>query len=984
MSNDHSSKKVTVTSGLAFALLPQFKYSLAGLKELVPLFRITLAIVLSHAKLIRKDHPVLTDRHSATIADLMGEAWYTLRTTRATTTQWGVFSSIVVFSSLMISAVGMLVLRVGLGVGEVAHAQLFSAANDPYGNGGDTSITGGVQNLASPGTTVLFDSRVQNGATSDSAKDYAMMLLDKVLRQAAGNQNGGTMQNALASLMEVYNSAVLIIASVIIFWMIMSVVVDTAKTGTIGGGRHNMVWAPIRVVFALGIMIPLGSQGFSSGQYMVMKLAEWGSNLGSRAWFTYIQKVVTGPSGDSMLAGYSAQNVTNIVDGISHTLACQVTYNAFTKQSLSPDTPAPKDLVMPSALSYDSMTGRHMYTYTTASENNMCGQISYRDTAPSAPSADYTYPAYVTGLGGTTTPVAAAAPDFATYNRNVVAAITGDPWFIQNINNFNNSMSAALAAQVAPGGPALMKAYEFACTFVARRFNDGNKGVTEADNPVSKLTNPAADGANCNGKLDLCGGTYDAATGKDPNDSCQQAMVGMLQDAMRGAYDTNATQLDAAIMTGVLNENKARGWANMGLFFAEISAINVQLQSAIHPDVKITPGAAWEQATCGFFKGIGNWFANLVRAKDQDCVTDLQKQMNTVMADYSRWWDYTSAHPGSTPTDPMKTVTEGKNITPSTSAKDSGGGSSTDGKVMDIITSIIPKTPSPFIGLAQPVDGTKTGSFPMAELSNVGTSLIWSGIDIEVASTVAQMLAGATVEVLGIGGSLGGGGAFIFQTFDSVANAMIMAGMVLLFWLPAMPAIRVAFATLTWITAVFLAVSMVPIAALAHLTSEGEGLSGGARVAWVLWLNILLRPVLVVLGFVGAVLVYNSFAVYFNSMFGGVAGMVMDQGNGIFSFIGMFAYTAIYVMVLYTAANSSFKMMDLMADGMMTWMGAGAAAHSFDDNHGAAHGVMSQAGGMMAGMAIGSQGRRQATGMAGIGAAKALRNKNATPADPPK
>src|SRR5690606_20190653 len=118
---------------------------------------------------------------------------------------------------------------------------------------------------------------------------------------------GGALQNALSALFFIYNSGMLLVAGIMLFWAILSVVIDTAKTGQVGGGRHNMVWAPIRIVFALGLLMPLGeSIGFSSGQYMVVKLAEWGSNLGSNAWEAYVRAAAM----ETMIAGFRPDNPT--------------------------------------------------------------------------------------------------------------------------------------------------------------------------------------------------------------------------------------------------------------------------------------------------------------------------------------------------------------------------------------------------------------------------------------------------------------------------------------------------------------------------------------------------------------------------------------------------------------------------------------------------------------------------------------------------
>src|SRR5690606_7169678 len=116
-------------------------------------------------------------------------------------------------------------------------------------------------------------------------------------------------------------TGILVVASVMLFWCILSVVVDTAKTGTIGGGRHNMVWAPIRIVFALGLLIPLGSTGYSSGQFMVMKLAEWGSNFGTNAWIAYARGVV---SSENLVAHNGAYSPTDVVVAATRMWVCRV------------------------------------------------------------------------------------------------------------------------------------------------------------------------------------------------------------------------------------------------------------------------------------------------------------------------------------------------------------------------------------------------------------------------------------------------------------------------------------------------------------------------------------------------------------------------------------------------------------------------------------------------------------------------------------
>lgn len=939
MSNEQSAnRRVTVSSGMAFALMPQFKYCFAGLKQLSPLFGITLAIIFSNAGLISKDHPILKNDRSYGIADVMGEAWYTLRTTRATASQWGAFSSVVLFAALFVSAISMFVLRLGLGVGAVAHAQLFQAPGDPYGAGaGKSDIDTMSAAFSGPGNA-LYDSRFTiPGGPVVSSKDYALMLLDKVLRQsAASTPNGGSLQNALASLMQVYNSGILVVASVMIFWMVMSIVVDTAKTGIVGGNRHNMVWAPIRVVFALGIMIPLGSQGYSSGQYMVMKLAEWGSNFGSQGWSAYVTKVLTGSGNvDSMLLGFQSTNVSSFTSQLSQIMTCAVAYDAYSKQA-GADASDQIPLVPPPGPVYQKDIGRYSITYTNPSGGNLCGMVTYAADDPSPSGSTFSGDPNIltyTDPSGNPVIVSASANGMkgGYYGTNLAVAniLLGNPKFIQEINKFRDSMTGAIATAMGGGsGSVFTWAQKFACTFVARRFPD-----------------PATVGAiaPCGGYTNQCNGS---AT-KDPDDSCQQSMADDITNAMKAAYGTAGPALSANIANTMLQETKDRGWAGMGMWFAQFAAINAQIQAAVQPKVSVTPGTAWKG--CGMFSSAGSWIKSWFTGVDK--CKDIGKKVAETMSEYDRWWTFVSVNhkaPNSLSAQSgAATVSGSKDDWESTHDAVKGGDSSS--ALDPFLNKMMPNDATNPFFVSGVADSTKPDSYPMAQLSHIGLTLITSGGVMDAVSTVGQTLGGGVPWV-------GGGVAnlSIWSTMSTIGNMLIMGGMTLLFWLPVMPALRVAMAAMTWITAVFLAVAMVPIAALAHLTSEGDGLAGGARVAWVLWLNVLLRPILVVLGFVGAVLIYNAFAIYFTNMFGGIASMSTET-SGIYKLVGYFAFSAIYALTLYSAANAAFKMLDLVPDAMMTYMGQGGAAASFDHAHGHAHGHLGAGAQAMVGGMLGAK-----------------------------
>jgi conjugal transfer/type IV secretion protein DotA/TraY len=241
--------------------------------------------------------------------------------------------------------------------------------------------------------------------------------------------------------------------------------------------------------------------------------------------------------------------------------------------------------------------------------------------------------------------------------------------------------------------------------------------------------------------------------------------------------------------------------------------------------------------------------------------------------------------------------------------------------------------------------------------------MVMAGLGIYLALTIVPILIGGSVgaigSVLAAIPVIGGAGQAVTATalgiaemlmespiwgmFGIAAGALLTSGFMLSFWIPILPLIRVAFGVLTWMIAVFEAVVMVPIAALAHLTTEGEGVAGGAKGIWVIWLNILLRPVLMVIGYVGAMIAFNTFVAYFTSVYWS---SLRESVGGVQMILGIVVYTVLYVGVIYMVANSLFKMIDLVPAAVSKYMG-GHADTSFDQD---ASGMVSGVGGLAKGM----------------------------------
>ena len=128
-------------------------------------------------------------------------------------------------------------------------------------------------------------------ATPDYQNDIAYNMLfavfgvPEIFRGDAGAARG-PFHIALHSLFQFYSIGLLIVAVLITCYLIFAIVIETAQTGVPFGKRYNHVWAPIRFVVALGLLIPMG-YGLNAAQWITLYAAKFGSDFATRGWVIF-------------------------------------------------------------------------------------------------------------------------------------------------------------------------------------------------------------------------------------------------------------------------------------------------------------------------------------------------------------------------------------------------------------------------------------------------------------------------------------------------------------------------------------------------------------------------------------------------------------------------------------------------------------------------------------------------------------------------
>lgn len=189
--------------------------------------------------------------------------------------------------------------------------------------------------------------------------------------------------------------------------------------------------------------------------------------------------------------------------------------------------------------------------------------------------------------------------------------------------------------------------------------------------------------------------------------------------------------------------------------------------------------------------------------------------------------------------------------------------------------------------------------------------------------------------------------------FLAMVGASVAISIVLYYVLPFLPFIYFMFALSGWLKSIFEAIVAMPLWALAHLRIDGEGLPGpGASNGYFLLLEIFLRPTLIIVGFVASISVFSAFVSVLNQIFDLVVSNVggydneleqlIQDGAAAPKFIAKlhvargpideFFFTAIYAIICYLMGLASFKLVDLIPNNILRWMGVSVS--TFQENAG--------------------------------------------------
>jgi conjugal transfer/type IV secretion protein DotA/TraY len=249
---------------------------------------------------------------------------------------------------------------------------------------------------------------------------------------------------------------------------------------------------------------------------------------------------------------------------------------------------------------------------------------------------------------------------------------------------------------------------------------------------------------------------------------------------------------------------------------------------------------------------------------------------------------------------------------------------------------------------------------PLMVLSDMGHYMVGAAQGLTGAAVAVGTAGAATeaglestlAELLTFGGSAAAGRALGFLAMAAmtisllIASALFSAGIMLAFYLPALPWILWMSAILGWLILIVETLFAAPLWAVGHLIPEGDGMTGQhGRQGYMLLLGVLARPPLMVAGFFASLIIFSLFGNFVGHCFS-IFISSAEQGH-VTGITTMIMQVIILTAAMVAFSHKIFSLINNLPERVVNWIGQlnqnlGEAA-----DEGRAHSIVVAGGGVV-------------------------------------
>ena len=795
------------------------------------------------------------------------------------------------------------VVNVGYRSQDIAFMMLDMVFGVPHPSLGATTVPAGMGFFEScVGSSVVCQDSNAAALTPTPSALFTLVSATNFAQMSPLAPQGYTMfpfpfHQGLHALFGVYSTALLIIATMIMSYFVATILGETMQSGTPFGRRFNKTWAPLRIVIAFGLLMPL-TIGLNSSQYVVLYAAKFGSAFATNGWRYFNDTLTTSylGSGQQLISVPNAPSLEALTQFMYVAKTCEYVYNFYHSRQLKTAVPADL-LVKPYLLRPESVAPAAVASYEIQSATNynmakaelgnntrnMKIRFGVRDQNSYASEHGFVSPI----CGEITIPysdgtVLASQEQYVRTIQEGYFDLVRNLWF--------DNVGTSIWVGVDGGG-----------TFVATTTATSRRYRKLADDKVNGL--PGVGVGPLTDTIDL-NDVYVSNLNQKVQTIVETTISAAVGDAITsglwgGPYNATAPSADSLY---------SRGWASAGIWYNRVAQLNGQVSAAAFaaPMVSAYP-AILEQVSA-----VKTKYDATLLVKDRfkpeaasvgDLALLLDKQYGVEFASvlyyaYDQW------------------------------RRSSGVESELSSNNNPIIGFI--KYFFGLSGLYNMSGNQAANTHPLAQLSGVGKSLVEGSIRSLSYAGMATVIGG-----FGLAEDLM---AITANFLISFAMMGLTIGFILFYIVPFLPFIYFFFAVGGWVKGIFEAMVGAPLWALAHIRIDGTGLPGGAAInGYFLIFEVFLRPILIVFGMLASISTYSALVSVLNSIFSmvteNVGGFDMQSEivtsrnvlNYMRSEVDAFFFTVIYAIIVYMLGMSSFKLVDTMPNNILRWMGQSVA-----------------------------------------------------------
>lgn len=715
------------------------------------------------------------------------------------------------------------------------------------------------------------------GSCPDVSVGILRRIFGPVIDALASGADPNTVSQAastLGSMFSVFNSGVLVVASLIVSFIAVMGAVNTAQDGEAMGKSWSSVWTPVRVVAGAGFLLPSAS-GFSFIQHVVLMLALWGVGLANSVFDKGVQ--------------------AGIVGGALTNISAQAGYGSGAKPSESfPLYDVRKFAQQYLGLSYCAFSSNKLYDDSGAGGSAPAVKA---DTTPDTTAIE--------DKGGSVT-----TKTFLIRDRNAASNLAGGSPFCGTVKVYafnaapsvpsnNNNASETLNGSTATANQAALQAVRVAATSAKQQalvqlMQDIDAWV--ATMPYS-LSQPGWDSVNSQ--------QFNVIV-----DNAQQAVLTNLTNQISG--DATLTQIMQAWTTSVTKD----GWAMAGGFQQRLGGVREEMAKIY--------SAAPADATAPNFGGLPDDARAQMLANGVDAVTRTiiskadagagalngtpnPAELNSVVPDSLNGLNVDTMRSGFD-SRMSKFVNWGMQGTTEILIGSSGDvdAISRIKRVGDWMTVLSSMTLAADTALKTAITGLRAaagmvGSVKLAgtgvDLSPVGTA-VWDWALSVVVPQLAKMM--SWLDIL----------AFYFGTF-----------------LPSLPYGIFMIVVVGWVLAVIQSVVAAPLWMVMHMRPS-QTFIGSDQQGYLLLLSLFVRPALAVLGLFAGILAADPIVDYLAKAFFSMRTAIVTSQESLGWIVEFMTFTnwmTVFGFILLPITYMVFGLPQVLPDHVLKWIGAGVA-----------------------------------------------------------